>query len=121
MKGTKASAQEIRDLYEGLAQNYLTDFDVLLSGYAPTAAAVEAVGDIAQDLKCRAEPNPGSFFWGKQNFIISPIAKAKRTRAVLDPVMGDRGRLYVNEDVVPAYKNVVRHADLVLPNQFEAE
>ena len=40
---------------------------------------------------------------------------------VLDPVMGDQGRLYVNEDVVPAYKNLLRDADLILPNQFEAE
>lgn len=35
--------------------------------------------------------------------------------------MGDQGRLYVNEDVVPAYKATVGAADLILPNQFEAE
>ena len=35
--------------------------------------------------------------------------------------MGDDGRLYVNEDVVPAYKNLLKDADLILPNQFEAE
>lgn len=35
--------------------------------------------------------------------------------------MGDQGRLYVNDDVVPAYKKVIRYADLILPNQFEAE
>lgn len=40
---------------------------------------------------------------------------------VLDPVMGDDGRLYVNEDVIPAYKGLLRDADLILPNQFEAE
>ena len=40
---------------------------------------------------------------------------------VLDPVMGDQGRLYVNGDVVPAYKTLLREADLILPNQFEAE
>lgn len=45
--------------------------------------------------------------------------KVKNT--VLDPVMGDNGRLYVNEDVVPAYKGLVKDADLILPNQFEAE
>ncbi|EED17126.1 pyridoxal kinase, putative [Talaromyces stipitatus ATCC 10500] len=103
VKGTKTSAEDIRNLYEGLTQSYLTDFDVLLSGYAPSAAAVEAVGDIAQDLQRRAEGKPGSFFWA------------------LDPVMGDLGRLYVAEDVVPAYKKAVRHADLILPNQFETE
>jgi pyridoxal/pyridoxine/pyridoxamine kinase len=35
--------------------------------------------------------------------------------------MGDLGRLYVAEDVVPAYKKAVHHADLILPNQFETE
>ncbi|KAL2813625.1 pyridoxine kinase [Aspergillus cavernicola] len=102
-KGTRATAEEIRNLYEGLCQNNLTDFDVMLSGYAPSAAAVEAVGAIAQDLQRKAAGRPGSFFW------------------VLDPVMGDQGRLYVNDDVVPAYKSTIQHADLILPNQFEAE
>ncbi|CBF89843.1 hypothetical protein AN0270.2 [Aspergillus nidulans FGSC A4] len=102
-KGTRATAEEIRNLYEGLCMSNLTDFDVMLSGYAPSAAAVEAVGSIGMDLKRKAADRPGSFFW------------------VLDPVMGDQGRLYVNDDVVPAYKNIIQHADLILPNQFEAE
>ncbi|QSS56821.1 pyridoxine kinase [Histoplasma capsulatum var. duboisii H88] len=102
-KGTKSTAQEIAALYAGLKQSFLTDFDVLLSGYAPSAAAVEAVGEIGLDLRRRSRTKPGSFFW------------------VLDPVMGDQGQLYVNEDVVPAYKKIIPHADLILPNQFEAE
>lgn len=40
---------------------------------------------------------------------------------MLDPVMGDEGRIYVSEDVVPAYKTLLQDADLILPNQFEAE
>ncbi|KAG2416909.1 hypothetical protein HFD88_008126 [Aspergillus terreus] len=102
-KGTRATADEITALYEGLCQSHLTDFDVMLSGYAPSAAAVEAVGAIGLDLQRKAASKPGSFFW------------------VLDPVMGDQGRLYVNDDVVPAYKKIIQHADLILPNQFEAE
>ncbi|KAI4206200.1 MAG: hypothetical protein LQ346_001261 [Caloplaca aetnensis] len=35
--------------------------------------------------------------------------------------MGDDGRIYVNEDVIPAYKGLLRDADLIVPNQFEAE
>ena len=35
--------------------------------------------------------------------------------------MGDNGRIYVAEDVVPAYKSLLKDADLILPNQFEAE
>ncbi|KAF3762541.1 Ribokinase-like protein, partial [Cryphonectria parasitica EP155] len=105
VKGTKVSAQEIADLYEGLQQSYLDDFDMMLSGYIPGAEAVQAVGRIAEDLKdkARRKGQPGSFFW------------------VLDPVMGDNGRLYVAQDVVPAYKSLLPHADLILPNQFEAE
>lgn len=101
--GTKVSAQEITDLYQGLKQSYLDDFDMMLSGYVPGAQALEAVGRIAAELKEKAKARPGSFFW------------------VLDPVMGDNGSLYVAQDVVPVYKSLVHHADLILPNQFEAE
>lgn len=91
---------------------------MMLSGYVPGAAAVEAVGNIAKELKEKAKrarlgasgsgtepglPRSSSFFW------------------VLDPVMGDNGRLYVAEDVVPAYRSLIPYADLILPNQFEAE
>ncbi len=75
----------------------------MLSGYLPGAASVEAVGTIARDMKYKATMEPGNFFW------------------VLDPVMGDNGKLYVAEDVPPAYKSLIRDADLILPNQFEAE
>lgn len=97
------SAEEITDLWQGLKQSYLDHFDMMLSGYIPGAAAVEAVGQIAEELQTRAASRPGSFFW------------------VLDPVMGDNGKLYVAADVVPAYKKILAHADLILPNQFEAE
>jgi pyridoxine kinase len=103
IKGRKVPAEEVLTLFEGLQQSYLTDFDVLLSGYVPSAEAVEAVGKIARHLKHEASLKPGSFFW------------------VLDPVMGDNGRLYIPEPEVPAYKALLRDADLILPNQFEAE
>lgn len=66
-KGTKTSPQEIRDLYDGLKQSSLNDFDMLLTGYIPGAEAVAAVGTIARDLKLRASIRPGSFFWGTSN------------------------------------------------------
>ena len=76
---------------------------MMLSGYIPGAEAVAAVGKIAKELKEKYQSSPGRFFW------------------VLDPVMGDNGRLYVADEVVPAYKALVLYADLILPNQFEAE
>lgn len=75
----------------------------MLSGYIPGAEAVGAVGDIAKELKRKTKATPGRFFW------------------VLDPVMGDNGKLYVADDCVPAYKALIPYADLILPNQFEAE
>lgn len=67
-KGPKTKAEEISEIYAGLQQSYLTDFDVLLSGYAPSAEAVQAVGAIARDLKLQASTKAGSFFWGWSSF-----------------------------------------------------
>ncbi|KAH6638463.1 Ribokinase-like protein [Boeremia exigua] len=103
VKGTKTTAAELEQLYEGLRQSHLTNFDVLLTGYVPSADALRAVGKIGRDLKFNAATKPGSFFW------------------VLDPVMGDNGQLYIPPDEVPEYKALLRDADLILPNQFEAE
>ncbi|ORY19477.1 Ribokinase-like protein [Clohesyomyces aquaticus] len=103
VKGTKTTAQQIQDLYEGLQQSNLNNFDLLLTGYMPSAETVQAVGKIGRNLKFNASTKPGSFFW------------------VLDPVMGDNGKLYIPEDEVPQYKALLREADLILPNQFEAE
>ncbi|KAK3054348.1 putative pyridoxal kinase [Extremus antarcticus] len=101
--GRKTTPGEVSDLYAGLVSAGLNSFDVLLSGYCPSAALVEEVGKIARERKLHAATKPGSFFW------------------VLDPVMGDNGRVYVAEETVPAYRNLLRDADLILPNQFEAE
>lgn len=103
VKGTKTSANQILDLYEGLRQSNLANFDVLLTGYMPTSETVQAIGKIGRDIKLNAGTKPGSFFW------------------VLDPVMGDNGELYIPEDEIPEYKSLLREADLILPNQFEAE
>ncbi|KAK3648816.1 putative pyridoxal kinase [Elasticomyces elasticus] len=102
-KGRKSSPEEVSELWTGLKNARLDHFDMMLSGYCPSAALVEQVGKIARELKSRAYTKPGSFFW------------------VLDPVMGDNGRIYVAEDTVPMYKSLLRDADLILPNQFEVE
>ncbi|KAF2764786.1 Ribokinase-like protein [Teratosphaeria nubilosa] len=102
-KGRKSTPEEVAELWAGLKNAHLDDFDMMLSGYCPSAALVEQVGKIAREIKTRALTKPGSFFW------------------VLDPVMGDNGRIYVAEETVPVYKSLLKDADLILPNQFEAE
>lgn len=101
--GRKSTPEEVAELYEGLKDTGLNNFDVMLSGYCPSAELVEQVGKIARERKLQASTKPGSFFW------------------VLDPVMGDNGRMYVAEETLPAYRSLLKDADLILPNQFEAE
>jgi pyridoxine kinase len=99
--GRKSTPEEVASLYAGLKNAHLDDFDMMLSGYCPSAALVQEVGKIGRELRQKA--SPGGFFW------------------VLDPVMGDNGRIYVAEDTIPVYKDLLKDADLILPNQFEAE
>lgn len=35
--------------------------------------------------------------------------------------MGDNGQLYVQPDVIPLYKKLMKFAKAITPNQFEAE
>lgn len=102
-QGRKSTPEEVASLYAGLQSAGLDAFDMMLSGYCPSAALVREVGKIGRACRSRASAKPGSFFW------------------VLDPVMGDNGRVYVDEDELPVYKSLLRDADLILPNQFEAE
>lgn len=98
--GTKASAQELSDLYRGLKDRGFA-YDAMLTGYTWSAEAVRAIGDIASDLKKRYP----HLLW------------------VLDPVLGDGGSLYVSPDVVPAYKELLKSgtASVITPNGFEVE
>ncbi|KAI5258877.1 Ribokinase-like protein [Aureobasidium subglaciale] len=119
-KGRKTPAEEVAELYEGLKQSRLNDFDVLLSGYCPSAGVVQQVGKIARETRFASTTKPGAFFWGESR--IERVEQTWKLKAiVLDPVMGDEGKIYVSEEVVPAYKSLLRDADLILPNQFEAE
>lgn len=100
VKGTKASAQEILDIYDGLKLANLS-YEFLLTGYVPGEEGVEAVGKVGEDLKTN---NP-SLIW------------------LLDPVLGDAGRMYVSEKTIPVYQDILKSGKvtLVTPNQFEAE
>ncbi|KAI2668233.1 Pyridoxal kinase [Labeo rohita] len=69
-------------------------------GYTRDTSFLEMVVDIVQELK-RANPN---------------------LVYVCDPVLGDHGSMYVPQNLHPVYKNkVVPVADIITPNQFEAE
>ncbi|KTW27883.1 pyridoxal kinase [Pneumocystis jirovecii RU7] len=99
-RGQTFSGQHLADLYKGLKDNGIfKEYNFLLTGYVPGKEGVESMACIAKDIK---ENNP-TIGW------------------LLDPVLGDNGRLYVSSDVIPIYKQLLFICDLITPNQFEAE
>ncbi|CDR38012.1 CYFA0S01e20164g1_1 [Cyberlindnera fabianii] len=100
VSGSKTTASELREVYEGL-KAIEVEYDAFLTGYVPSAEALEEVCLIGHELKAR---NP-NLLW------------------LLDPVMGDEGQLYVSDTVIPIYRKTLLQGgvDVITPNQFEAE
>ncbi|KAJ1718301.1 putative pyridoxal kinase, partial [Coemansia biformis] len=99
--GQRFAASHMLELFAGLQVNGLDrGYTHLLTGYMGNSENVRAVESIAKELKL---VNPGLVF-------------------VVDPVLGDDGALYVPEELVALYRDVLcPMASLVTPNQFEAE
>ncbi|XP_045396727.1 pyridoxal kinase isoform X2 [Lemur catta] len=103
-KGQVLNSDELHELYDGLKLNNVNKYDYVLTGYTRDKSFLAMVVDIVQELK-------------QQN---------SRLVYVCDPVMGDKwngeGSMYVPEDLLPVYREkVVPVADIITPNQFEAE
>ncbi|XP_041114703.1 pyridoxal kinase-like isoform X2 [Polyodon spathula] len=99
-KGQVLTADELHVLYQGLKLNNVNQYDYVLTGYTRDTSFLEMVVDIVQELK---RQNPNLVY-------------------VCDPVLGDHGSMYVPENLRPVYKEkVVPVADIITPNQFEAE
>ncbi|XP_061698300.1 pyridoxal kinase-like [Syngnathoides biaculeatus] len=99
-KGQVLKADELNVLYEGIKLNKVNHYDYILTGYSRDTSFLMTVVDIIQELKAA---NPSLVY-------------------VCDPVMGDHGAMYVPEELLPVYRDkVVPLADILTPNQFEAE
>ncbi|KAF9956214.1 putative pyridoxal kinase [Mortierella alpina] len=96
--GEKATGEQLAKLFEGLEANGLVEYTHILTGYIGSAQNLTTVTEIISQLKAQSNP----FF-------------------VLDPVMGDNGQLYVQPDVIPLYRELMKFASAITPNQFEAE
>ncbi|WVR06917.1 pyridoxal kinase [Kwoniella sp. DSM 27419] len=98
--GHKTTPDQLRSIFEGLSTNGLIAHARILTGYVPGAEALQVVAAAIERMR---DANPDVLY-------------------VLDPVMGDMGTgLYVSEDVVPIYKDMLRLASVITPNQFEVE
>ncbi len=101
LRGRVTPAADMADLIEGLAERgWLGRTDAVLTGYLGAADQ----GPVAVKTAARVrEVNPRAFW-------------------VLDPVIGDRGRVFVNPGIPEFIRNVAApHADVLTPNAFELE
>ncbi len=96
--GGPADAAEMAALVAGIDARGLFDgCRCVLSGYLGNGAQ----GAVVADAVARAKSaNPAAFF-------------------ALDPVMGDRGRVFVKPDTVEAVRALEPLADMLFPNAFE--
>lgn len=103
-KGPVLSCSEIEEIYDTLKANDAITYDYVLTGYCYDKAMLQKLVHIIKELKQR---NPKLIY-------------------VCDPVMGDtwngKGKMYVPENILPVFRDeVVPIADILTPNQFEAE
>ncbi|KAG0682461.1 bud site selection protein [Pichia californica] len=102
--GGKSDATLIKDLFQGLKNLSLDDdYKCVIVGYIAADDILEVV-------------------WKN---ILTELNTKKNIIKVLDPVMGDNGKIYVNERVVSLYLQFLGEnsvdIDLLTPNQFEME
>lgn len=98
----------------GLERNQLLhDIGHLLTGYIGSASFLEAVLDVIQTLKQQSQQQTSS---------TNTTTTKNVVRYVCDPVLGDSGKFYVPKELVELFRSkVIPQADVVTPNQFEAE
>ncbi|CAM6102518.1 unnamed protein product [Calypogeia fissa] len=100
IRGQVLNGEQLWDLIEGLEANELLFYTHLLTGYIGSISFLEKIVQVVEKLR---SVNPNLIY-------------------VCDPVMGDEGKLYVPQELVPAYREkVIPLASLITPNQFEAE
>ncbi|VDL59793.1 unnamed protein product [Hymenolepis diminuta] len=99
--GQILSSEHLDTIFKSLKQNGSANYDALLTGYVGDPNFLLKLAEIARDIK---STNPHSSFLD------------------CDPVIGDNGKIYVPEELIPIYKEkILTVADVLMPNQFEAE
>ncbi|CAH0398327.1 unnamed protein product [Chilo suppressalis] len=100
IKGNVLKNEELEELVQGLILNEVDHYTHFLTGYSRSPDSLKQIAEIIKKLK---QKNPALVY-------------------VCDPVMGDNGEMYVPKEILPVYRDiVVPLADILTPNQFEAE
>ena len=98
VKGFRTTKAQIAEILEGLNQNKITHSHIL-TGYVGS-------GECLQEIS---------------NFIAKVKKEYPNTVVLVDPVLGDNGRLYCPEECIKVYREMISNADIITPNGFEAE
>uniref|UniRef100_M4BXC2 pyridoxal kinase n=1 Tax=Hyaloperonospora arabidopsidis (strain Emoy2) TaxID=559515 RepID=M4BXC2_HYAAE len=103
--GRRLTGEELHDLLDGMAANNLVQdaYTHLLTGYVGSVSLLLAIVRVYERLQAAQ-------------------THAERLVYVCDPVLGDRGRLYVPMEMVDLYRSkVLPICDVLTPNQYESE
>ncbi|ABN67060.2 protein involved in bud site selection [Scheffersomyces stipitis CBS 6054] len=104
--GKPTSSELVTDLFKGLKGivDFNDTYDMVITGYTPNE---EVLDIIYQQLLA----------------VLNSDISRKKPQWIVDPVLGDNGRLYVSEKVIPIYKKILSSGfvTLITPNQFEFE
>lgn len=100
-KGFRSQVDDLHQIIEsGLVNGLQVKYDVILTGYLPSVDSLENICELVNKICMR-----DGIHW------------------VLDPVLGDNGKLYVDVECVAIYKKILFKSKvyLTVPNQFEME
>ncbi|OUM55630.1 hypothetical protein BVG19_g5199 [[Candida] boidinii] len=116
-KGLKYTSSQISDIYQGL-DKLGCSYNAIVVGYVASKENLEIIYENTLNYfnKYVDTYENGD---NKNGTKISP----RDPLWILDPVLGDNGKLYVNEDIIPIYKQILcsEYLTIVTPNQFEME
>ncbi|ODV60222.1 pyridoxal kinase [Ascoidea rubescens DSM 1968] len=105
VKGSITEKVDLENIFQNLLDLDLVNYNGILTGYIPNDKSLSLISQFSQKIKDLNREKKKDLLW------------------LLDPVMGDEGILYVDESVVPIYRDIilVNDIDIITPNQFEAE
>ncbi|KAI1711132.1 phosphomethylpyrimidine kinase domain-containing protein [Ditylenchus destructor] len=98
IRGGRLTSKDLSDLFEGLKLNQIDKYSHILTGYCGDASFLREVSSMVSDLKCKND----------------------KLVYVCDPVLGDNGKYYAPEELMPIYRDeILPLAEIITPNVFE--